>query len=334
VRTLRSAHPPPANLVSWWDGDAVDGSTAIDIEDSNDGTLNGGVALVGGKVGQAFEFDGMDDFIEVPTAANIEVENGDLTIDMWVKLTGPDTAQYDLIDKLLSPGVGSEFASGFILHTLIATTGGAGITRFCFANTSIGGRRCYDATTNIVDEQFHHVAAVKSGLDVKIYVDGQDDNAVLDHSLAHSVEDPVSMLIGKRHLNIAFFKGIIDEVEIFDRALSASEIQAVFNASSAGKCKFPICSSTIGTIDGLRAEVDALNTSVRTINALNKQLDKAQAALDDGNNKTARSDLDNFIGQVVRRSNSKETDSNRVLLDEANNLICAAANVLLGIPIP
>ena len=96
----------------------------------------------------------------------------------------------------------------------------------------------------------------------------------------------------------------------------------------------PVCSSTITNLDILRDEVEALNTSIRTINALNKILDRAQSAFDDGNNKTTRSNLDNFIQQVVRRSNSKETDSNRIPLDEANGLLCAAANVLIGIPLP
>ena len=51
--------PPPTGLVSWWPGDG----NPNDIQDSNDGTLQNGVTFAAGKVGQAFSFDGVDDFV-------------------------------------------------------------------------------------------------------------------------------------------------------------------------------------------------------------------------------------------------------------------------------
>jgi len=96
----------------------------------------------------------------------------------------------------------------------------------------------------------------------------------------------------------------------------------------------PVCSSTITTIDGLRAEVDALNTSIRTINTLNRVVNKVQMALDNGKNKAARHKMEEFIEHLVNRSNLPETNRTRVPLDEANDLICDAANVLIGIPLP
>lgn len=155
---------------------------------------------------------------------------------MWIKLTGPDTKQYDLIEKTGAP---TGIASGYILHTLTTTSGPskAGILCFCFAHADLGGYRCYDARSNIVDGRFHHIAAVKSGLNVKIYVDGQDDLAALDHFTPYPVVAPVSMLIGKRRGDIDFVQGIIDEVGMSNRALSAAKIRAIFNADRAGKCK-------------------------------------------------------------------------------------------------
>jgi len=49
---------PPSGLVSWWDGDAVSGTTASDIQDGNDGTLLNGATTAPGFVGNAFSFDG------------------------------------------------------------------------------------------------------------------------------------------------------------------------------------------------------------------------------------------------------------------------------------
>lgn len=96
----------------------------------------------------------------------------------------------------------------------------------------------------------------------------------------------------------------------------------------------PVCSSTVVTISDLKIEVENLETSSMTIKVLSRNLDNAQQALDKGNNKTARSQMGNFISKVVNRSNFEEGDPNRIALDEANSLLCGAANVLIGIELP
>src|SRR5207237_6866859 len=58
---------PPSGLVSWW---AAEG-TATDSADSNAGTLLNGVGFAPGKVGQAFNFDGINDSIQVNDAPNL-----------------------------------------------------------------------------------------------------------------------------------------------------------------------------------------------------------------------------------------------------------------------
>jgi len=96
----------------------------------------------------------------------------------------------------------------------------------------------------------------------------------------------------------------------------------------------PVCSSTVMTISDLKIEVENLETSSKTIKVLSRNLDNAQQALDKGNNKTARSWMGNFISKVVKRSNFKEGNLNRIALDEANSLLCGAANVLISIELP
>ena len=60
----RTCVPPPASMVSWWPGD----ENANDIQGNNNGTLQNGATFAAGKVGQAFSFDGVNDFIEVPNS--------------------------------------------------------------------------------------------------------------------------------------------------------------------------------------------------------------------------------------------------------------------------
>ena len=84
----------------------------------------------------------------------------------------------------------------------------------------------------------------------------------------------------------------------------------------------PTCSSSVTTIPGLMAEVDGLTTSVKTVNTLNNTLGNVETALSNENFTTARGRMENFISKAVNRSNFKESNSDRILLDEANSLIC------------
>ena len=95
-----------------------------------------------------------------------------------------------------------------------------------------GNAVCYG--TPLPLNTWTHVAFTSDGSTTKIYIDGQlvaqgvqifPDNAGVDLS------------IGRRSDSFRFFRGKLDEVEIYNRALSAAEIQAIFNAGSAGKCK-------------------------------------------------------------------------------------------------
>src|SRR3954471_5623734 len=73
--------PPPPNMVSWWPGDG----NANDIQGSNNGTLQNGATFAPGMVGQAFRFDGVDDYVRVPDSANLYPGAGSLTVDAWIK---------------------------------------------------------------------------------------------------------------------------------------------------------------------------------------------------------------------------------------------------------
>lgn len=96
----------------------------------------------------------------------------------------------------------------------------------------------------------------------------------------------------------------------------------------------PVCSSDATTIGTLRNEVTSLTTSNDTIQVLLSTLDNVQQALNNGNNATARSRLSTFVDRLVNRSNYSSTNPDRILLTEANQLLCGAANVLIGVPLP
>src|SRR5450432_209216 len=74
--------PPPAEMVSWWAAE----NDANDIYGPNSGTTVNDVAFVVGKVGQAFDFNGVDQYVSVPDSTSLAI-TGDLTIDAWIRQT-------------------------------------------------------------------------------------------------------------------------------------------------------------------------------------------------------------------------------------------------------
>jgi hypothetical protein len=90
-----SCAPAPAGMVSWWKAEG----NADDSQDDNHGTLQGGATFAPGKVGQAFSFDGNNQYVLIadPVPANLQIQN-EITLDAWIYVTSyPDSNSLGLI---------------------------------------------------------------------------------------------------------------------------------------------------------------------------------------------------------------------------------------------
>src|SRR5204862_3772869 len=72
---------PPADLVSWWRAE----NNAADFTGSNNGILQNGTTFATGMVGQAFNLDGNDDFVDVPDSASLDAISSAITVEAWIK---------------------------------------------------------------------------------------------------------------------------------------------------------------------------------------------------------------------------------------------------------
>ena len=233
----------PAELVSWWSGDG----DATDIADANDGTLQGGATFAQGLVGQAFSLDGVNGLVSVGNPANLQLSGGDFTVDSWVNFTSLVSPSFSASGPCFGPGCDMS-----IVGKMVATdvAGGPNFDGWRLLKQSddhlwfclgMAGNGCFDgspttvrSSTVVVPGVWYHVAGVKSSTGISIYVNG-----VLEESkpAAPFVDtDSADLLIGF-YPQESLMYGLIDEVEIYSRALSTAEIQAVFNAGSTGKCK-------------------------------------------------------------------------------------------------
>jgi len=190
-----------------------------DLSDKgNDGIINGGAKTVAGKFGDALEFDGVDDFVEIPLTDSITfTEGSSFTAQVWIK-TDDEPPQNDGLVGNYRPSTdalwilsvrGDDPASRGKMGFSVRDKGrahSAGVTSPDFLN----------------DDKWHHLAGVRDqkAKKIRFYVDGK---------LIEEKDDPTedinsgqSVWLGE-HLN-RFYKGIMDDVKIWDRPLNAKEL--------------------------------------------------------------------------------------------------------------
>ena len=236
---------PPSGLVSWWPGDG----DASDITGGNSGTLQNGATFAPGMVGQAFSFDGLDDYVEVPHDASLDIGTG-FTFDAWIKADNlqPGENLWAIVDKAhRGPGI------GWVCHGVsenlclppdcVSGLPGnrATVSGEIFCSVGSGGTFTLVGTqTSVKDGQFHHFALVWTGAELQMYMDGVlKETTPLTGPVTNNT-DPLRL--GQNVFQGRPFRGLVDEAEFFNRALTTSEIDAIYNAGSAGKCrKLTIC---------------------------------------------------------------------------------------------
>jgi hypothetical protein len=223
--------PPPPGLVAWW---PMDGNP-LDLWASHNPSATNAITFVPGMVGQGVTF-GAGGYIEIPHSPALA--NQQFTIDAWVKPQGPgpndDFWGSVIVQKGLPPPTGYTSVS-------ISLGWSDQYKRFVFTFGDMNVERIA-SNPNFPPGQWYHVAATYDGSTFKLYVNGAlEAQMALVKTILYS--PAISWTIGSTAAPIRAvgyprtFNGVIDEVEIFNRALTQDEIQSIYNAGPAGKCK-------------------------------------------------------------------------------------------------
>jgi hypothetical protein len=202
-----------AELVGHWKFDEGSGNAAYDLSDyTNDGAINGGPEWVAGKIGAALEFDGSDDYVDCGNDSSLNI-NGEITVAAWVKTTS--TAHGYFVSK------GTAYDE--IGHYAIGQEYNVPLT-FQFEIAGSGGAVELDSNIAVNDGQWHHIVGVYDDSVLKVYIDGVEENAMSgSNSLTGSTAG--GLTIGQRGSG-NIIGGIIDEVRIYNQALTEPEILA------------------------------------------------------------------------------------------------------------
>jgi hypothetical protein len=225
--------PAQSGLVGWWPGDG----NANDLVGTNNGTLGGGVTFVQAKVGHGFNFTNTaNSYIALPNSPAFQPTNNQLTIEAWIK---PDFSVLNVEDTILKKRDGCADTFSYILAIAKGDPYGRELGTVILA---MGGRIPWPgfASTNRVpdDGRFHHVAATFDGNAASnncvIFLDGQiAGGGAAPGPIPVTSSAPV---IGTDIGCGDHSQAVIDELSFYNRALTPSEIAAIYAAGSAGKC--------------------------------------------------------------------------------------------------
>ncbi|MCK4733587.1 MAG: PKD domain-containing protein, partial [Methanophagales archaeon] len=194
-------------LVAEWDFDDGSGTVAYDSSgNNNNGTLTNMVsaaAWVDGKIGKALQFDGVDDCVNCGNDSSFDFTSA-ITIEAWIKTSGSEGWQ-EIVDK---------YHTGWYLDI-----NSGGHLSFRVVDSNLNSQSLLP-----LNDWVHIAATYKSG-ERKVYLNGKVDNQDSQTGSIGTNKYVVSMGSRMGQTNAAF-KGAVDEVKIYNIALSAEEISA------------------------------------------------------------------------------------------------------------
>jgi hypothetical protein len=186
-----------------------------------------------GLIGQAFRLDGMDDFVRVSDHPDWTLGKGPFTIDLWVKFDEvPERAPFVSHDE--GPGERRKWIFWFDALGHRAPWGPA--IRFHVNSPTLGAIDTIVYPWQPDTDQWYHVAITRDAGSYSLYLNGRQ--AITEASSIYIPDANVALSIGESEGQY-FFNGSIDEVEIFDQALSAPEIADIYTAGRTGECITP-----------------------------------------------------------------------------------------------
>ncbi|MFL5872741.1 MAG: LamG-like jellyroll fold domain-containing protein [Solirubrobacterales bacterium] len=209
--------PTPAGLVLGYGFEETAGTTATDVSPfKNNGTINGPTTTASGKFGRALSFDGVNDRVDVPDANSLDLSSG-MTLEAWVKPTTNAGWRTAILKER-----GSD-----LLYALYASNGSKPrVENYSGVENTAAG------TSALPLSAWSHLAATFDGANLRFYLNGALVATKATTGAMPNTANPLH--IGGNAAWGEYFSGLIDEVRVYNRALSASEIELDMKTAVVG----------------------------------------------------------------------------------------------------
>lgn len=218
---------PTEGLVAYWAFNEWQGDIAFDLVGGNSGLLSH-TEWSGGVVGGAIVLDGGESYVDCGSAAGL-ISVAEFTIAAWVRFSTEGVSRAIVA---VANGVGAQTADYGVMvnHTDVGTI------RVLLSDGS--QLQSIRGVTPIGDAAWHHVAVVMNASAISLYVDGKPDAKPVDRTVVPQVAGAFRLFLGDlRPLSTATawkLNGGIDEVRIYNRALSAEQIGVLYSEEGRG----------------------------------------------------------------------------------------------------
>jgi hypothetical protein len=217
---------PAEDFVGYWkfDEGSGNGTTADASGQSGPGYIMGNPNWTMGKLGCALEFDEVGEFVKLLHSDGVAVTD-DFTMIAWVKAEASPTYSNPTIIARVHD---TEFWEPGSFQMYTDESGGDHFLKY----NAYSGSSGYQSTTPVRDGQWHFVVCVLTGSELKIYVD--EGAAETTGSYVGASVSSFNWSIGTRMIRYPFH-GCVDEVAVFDRVLSDTEIQNCYDRCLQGQ---------------------------------------------------------------------------------------------------
>jgi hypothetical protein len=244
--------------VHLWTFDDSGGTQAADVVGERPGTVHGAQAAPG-RLGGALRFDGFDDFVALPDNKPVWLPTRDFTISLWVSFERDKGFTVAESEVLFDGNHGASSDPSRQLGYNVQRRGDPGKIAFQITTLRNADEDLYSQTVPAQDK-WYHIVAVRQGTMQRIYLDGELDAWRVCSSSPVDFEggyDDDRVSVGRYTTNTGspryHFKGMLDEVAIFDWALSGAEVRQLYLDSLAAHALYVDAAHGSDLNDGRRA---------------------------------------------------------------------------------
>ncbi|MGA8496649.1 MAG: LamG-like jellyroll fold domain-containing protein, partial [Xanthobacteraceae bacterium] len=231
VRAQQTCVAPPQGILAWWPFDETAGPTAAELIAGRVGTYFGSPPPVPapGEVGNGLQFNGSTAFVGVADDPVWHFGVNDFSIELWANFTAPTGGSIGEPSDIF---IGNDDGPGDQNKWFFAL--GGGYLNFHINSPTLGPMFFPLAPFTPALNTWYHLAVTRAGALYTLYING---TPVASATNTASIPSPSAFLTIGEAENIGFVNGLLDEVTIYNRALTAAEIQSIWAAGTAGKCK-------------------------------------------------------------------------------------------------
>ncbi|WP_185745591.1 LamG domain-containing protein [Pseudoalteromonas sp. J010] len=301
----------PDGLVSLWKLDNA--QAVIDSVGENHGTFYNGPVTTQGKNNLGIKFDGVNDTAIIPDSESLNFGNGDFTVAFWVKKLQPTTSNWNRCAAVNKWHSGDKPGTNEWHLSICSGRSSKGLTFGVEVDKQSVSVRDYEALTL---NEWYFITGVREGEYIKLYRNGElrGTEYVGNGSIADTSRR-LRFATWEKSTLYSHSASVLDDVQIYSRALSETEIARLSQGGLFAKSTLQLCESQL---DSAKLSINSLSTQVFTLRNLSNILENKVASLVNENDS-----LNKTISELTHTTQNQQQEitelenSNMLLLEES-----------------